>query len=296
MLSQLNQQFSSDQVQFVEGEQGFVKAVINNHFAQCEIYLHGAHVTSFVPQGQEDLFWLSKQAVFVEGKSIRGGIPICWPWFGGHWNDASKGAHGFARLMDWQVVDVETTDNGATELIFRLSDTDATFAIWPFKFMLQYRVRVAEQLSVSLTTTNINKFDFQISEALHSYFSLADIHQAVIQGLDGTSYVDALNDSLITPQSGDIEIDQEVDRVYINTQDTCVLVDQTRQRNVEVTKSGSDSTIVWNPWIDKAKRMPDVNDEGYQHFMCIETANALDNVVTIGPGEQHCVSLKIALS
>ncbi|MFT4928323.1 MAG: glucose-6-phosphate 1-epimerase [Phenylobacterium sp.] len=295
MLSQLNQQFSSPQVQFVEGEQGFIKAVISNTLATCEIYLHGANVTSFVPQGQEDVFWVSKDVMFKAGKSIRGGIPVCWPWFGPHYSDASKGPHGFARLVQWQVVSIDNTVDGATELVFGLSDNEATRALWPFKFDLQYKVRVAQQLTVTLTTNNRNDFDIQISEALHSYFAIGDINQTSLNGLDGVSYFDAMADRQIVTQADDITVDQEVDRVYFDTQDSCLLNDDNNQRTIRIGKSGSDSTIVWNPWIDKALSMPDVNDDGYQQFICVETGNALKNVVTIEAGQQHSISQIIGL-
>ncbi len=289
----LNQQFSSDQVQFVEGEQGFTKVLINNAFARCEIYLHGAHVTSFIPQGQDDLLWLSPAVMFVAGKSIRGGIPICWPWFGAHPSDSSKGAHGFARLVDWQVESVQTNDDGATELTFALNHSDATLALWPFKFALRYKVVVGEKLTVSLTTRNIDASELQLSEALHSYFAVADTNRSSLQGLDGVSYLDTVGGRTKRTQAGDITIDQEVDRIYFNTQDTCLLLDDEKRSTVRIAKSGSNSTIVWNPWIDKAHSMPDVSDSGYLNFICVETANAFDNLVTVAAGESHTVSQTI---
>jgi glucose-6-phosphate 1-epimerase len=296
MLSQLNQQFSSEQVQFVQGEPGFTKVLIDNQWAKCEIYLHGAHVTSFIPHGKEDLLWLSQDVAFVEGKSIRGGIPVCWPWFGAHASDPSKGAHGFVRLLDWQVSDVISNDDGQTQLIFSLRDNAKTQSLWPVKFALQYKVTIGQQLTVALTTTNLNAADIQISEALHSYFRLGDIAISYIEGLDGVNYIDTVNGRTVRSQIGDVVIDQEVDRVYYNTQEACMLVDEQNQRKIEVFKSGSNSTIVWNPWIDKASSMPDVNDEGYQHFVCVESGNVFDDRVTIAPGQQHTISQTIKLT
>ncbi|NQZ12037.1 MAG: D-hexose-6-phosphate mutarotase [Algicola sp.] len=280
---------NTEQVQLVKGQNGLTKAVINNEFARCEVYLHGAQVTSFIPKGGDDLLWLSQTAIFAQSKAIRGGIPLCWPWFGAHPTDNTKAAHGFARVSAWQVVSAQTTEQGATELVLGLKASEQTLELWPYDFDLQYKITVAQTLSVALTTINTGKEPIQITEALHSYLALGDITKVRIQGLEGLSYSDKVNDSKVIEQAGDIVVEQEVDRVYMNTQDSCVLIDDVLKRTLKVSKSGSNDTVVWNPWVDKASSMVDVHDNGHLTMVCIEAANVLDNVITIEAGERHSI-------
>jgi glucose-6-phosphate 1-epimerase len=282
-------------VQLVEGQNGFIKVVIDNEFARCEVYLHGAHVTSFIPKGGDDLLWLSKTAIFDQSKAIRGGIPLCWPWFGAHPTDKTKAAHGFARVSQWQVVSTQTTEIGATELILGLKASDKTFELWPHEFELQYKITVAQSLSVELTTINTGKESIEITEALHSYLALGDITKARVQGLDGISYSDKVDGSKVIEQVGDIVVEQEVDRVYLNTLDSCLLIDDALKRTINISKSGSLDTVVWNPWVDKASSMADVQDNGHQTMVCIEAANVLDNVIDIAAGERHSISQTLGL-
>jgi D-hexose-6-phosphate mutarotase len=161
---------------------------------------------------------------------------------------------------------------------------------------LDYKVLISDTLTVTLTSHNDSDRDMRITEALHSYFLLEDISQTRISGLDGCDYIDTVSGRKNCTQAGDIAIAAEVDRVYLGTRDDCLIVEHNSQHQIKVTKSGSDSTVVWNPWIDKAKRMVDVNDNGYQHFVCVESANAFDNVVVLKPGEQHNMSQSISQS
>jgi glucose-6-phosphate 1-epimerase len=287
--------YLTEQVQRVEGQNGFTKAVIDNEFAHCEVYLHGAHVTSFIPKGGDDLLWLSKTAIFAQSKAIRGGIPLCWPWFGAHPTDHTKAAHGFARVSQWQVVSAQTTEQGATELVLGMKASEQTRQWWPYDFDLQYKITVAQTLTVALTTTNTGKVAMQITQALHSYLALGDITKGRIQGLNGLSYSDKVDDSKVIEQTGDIVVEQEVDRVYMNTKDSCLLIDDALKRTINVSKSGSDDTVVWNPWADKASIMADVHPNGHQTMVCIEAGNVLDNVIVIEAGERHSISQTLGL-
>jgi glucose-6-phosphate 1-epimerase len=292
-MTRLNQQFKSEQVHFVKAGQGLIKAVIDNDFGHCEVYLQGAQVTSFVPKGEDEVLWLSEKAVFCEGKAIRGGIPLCWPWFGPHLTDNSNATHGFARISQWQVADVQTTKGAATVLTLSLSQSESSLALWPFNFELQYQITVADTLSVALTLTNTNDCDVQISEALHSYFLVGEIGQVAVEGLSDIDYLDKVDNGVRYKQMGDITVDREVDRVFVDTKQSCLLKDAEKRRTIEVSKSGSNSTILWNPWVDKARAMFDMNDDAYQSFICIESGNAIDNLVTVKVGEMHCISQTI---
>lgn len=266
---------------------GFEKILVDNRFADCEIYTHGAHITSFRVKGQQELIWLSPNALFLPDKAIRGGIPICWPWFGAHPADSDKPAHGFARLSTWQFKSAQVQEDGSTEIVLTLSESQQSLALWPYKFALEYRIVVGEVLSLSLTVTNTGESAFEVSGALHTYFNVGDIADVRLQGFDGVDYFDKVDGNVQKQQSGDIVIGQEVDRVYLNPEDNCQLLDKRLNRTIAIGKSGSNSTIVWNPWQEKSQSMKDMSDEGYRQMLCVEAG--LSPGVMVAPGQRHCL-------
>ena len=255
--------------------------MINNHSATAEIYLYGAHITSFKPKGEHDLLWLSEDVKFIVGKSIRGGVPLCWPWFGPHLSDSSKGPHGFARHLPWTLVSIESSSD-KTVVNFELTSDEQTLGLWNHHFKATVKITVSQSLTVEFTTENLGDTDMSISEALHTYFNIGSVDQVQIEGLDQVVYLDKVaGQEGEKVQAGDIDITSETDRVYINTNDTCLIKDSALNRTIEVSKTGGMSTVVWNPWIDKAASMPDVANDGYKTMVCVETANAFDNIVTV---------------
>jgi glucose-6-phosphate 1-epimerase len=291
MLLALQQRFLHSHVRFVKGENGFIKIIVDNSLARCELYLHGAHITSFTPKGGGDQLWMSQSAIFEEDKAIRGGIPICWPWFGRHPTDQSKPAHGFARTSLWQLSDVRSDGDGATQLLLTLIPSQKTLALWPYKFELQYTITVTKSLKLTLMTINHDVTDIQISEALHSYLRVSDIEQATIGHLDGIKYFDKLTNVDNKTQKGDVAINQPCDRVYKTHQACCMLVDKVTNTKVRVTKSGSGSTVVWNPLTE----MTDIHINGYKTMLCIEAANVMESIVNIGSGQRHQIGQSIEL-
>lgn len=285
MIATLNQDYGiPGEVHFTSGEGGLTKAVISNRHATAEVYLHGATVTSFQPRGQLPVLWLSPQAVFKPDKAIRGGIPVCWPWFGPHPIDKTKPQHGFARTSEWSVVGAATLPDDSTELRLHLSDTSQTRLLWPHTFRLELCVTVGMQLRVALTTQNTGSQAVQVGCALHSYFSVGDIRQVEIDGLDGCEYIDQPDGNRMKKQAGPVRIREEVDRIYLGASAECLVQDRAMGRSLRVAKSGSRSTVVWNPWSAKAAKLEDFPDEGYLAMVCVETANASDDVRTIEPG------------
>jgi len=287
-LSSLNQRFAiTGHLQFIEVDGGLVFAEINNAHATASIALQGAHIATFQPKGEEPVIWLSKLAKFVPGKSIRGGVPICWPWFGPHATDSKLPGHGYARTVMWEVLETKALADGSTFLRFGLIESDTTRAQWPHPSTVQLEVTLGKALRVELVTANTGKESFQLGEALHTYFHISDVAQMTIRGLESCEYLDKVKDFARFTQQNGIVIESEVDRVYVNTTADCVIEDKGLKRAIRITKQGSKSTVVWNPWTEKADKMGDFGKDGHRGMVCVESGNALENVITLAAGETH---------
>jgi D-hexose-6-phosphate mutarotase len=293
-LTELNDKFAGEQLQFIEGPGGLTVARISNSLAEADIALHGAHVMSFVPKGQKPVLWMSESSWFEENKPIRGGIPVCWPWFGGHPTDGGMPSHGFARISEWQVEDTGTLEGGVTYIVLKLTENEIADCFKDFAFEARIRVEVGNELSVALIVDNTGSEKMCFSAALHSYFNVSDITNISIHGLDGREYIDTLDDTRHV-QSGDRTFDAETDLVYLDTDDKCVIDDTGLDRRIFIDKEGSRSAVVWNPWIAKAQRMPDFGDDEYQTMVCVETTNAYNDARSLAPGEQHILRAIIGL-
>ena len=294
MQTQLNQQFAHiDRLQFVEGKGGMTVAEMNSRRASASVALHGGHVLAFQPKGFEPVLWLSEHAVYKPGKAIRGGIPVCWPWFGPHPIDVGKPSHGFARISQWTVFSSRVINEEDVQLHLKLTDDALTRSLWPHAFEATVRITLSDQLHVDLIIQNNSKEAFTFTGALHTYLNVSNIDQIAIQGLDGCEYIDQLVDGPLKSQNGSIRFTQETDNIYVDTSATCILDDGGLSRRIIVEKSGSESTVIWNPWIDKAARMTDFGNDEYQRMVCIETANAAHNSVEIPPGSAHEMSTTI---
>lgn len=296
-LNALNQRFAiPGHLAFKEGSGGLVLAEVANAHAEAAIALQGAHVMTYQPRGQAPVLWLSQYGKFAPGKSIRGGVPICWPWFGPHAEDAKLPGHGFARTVMWEVLETKALPDGATFIRFGLIETDATRAQWPHPSSAQLRVTVGAELKVELVTRNTGSTPFQIGEALHTYFHIGDVADMAIRGLEGCAYLDKAGGATARKtQQGPVVIESEVDRVYLDTAADCLIEDRGLQRQIRIATRGSRSTVVWNPWTEKAEKMGDFGPEGHRGMVCVESANAVDNVVTVAPGEEHSLLAVISV-
>ena len=283
------------QVTFKDGPGGLAIVEVANSHATATIALQGAHLMTWTPRGQKPVIWLSPAAKFAPGKSIRGGVPICWPWFGPHAKEASWPGHGFARTVPWDVVETQSMRDGSTSLIFRLTESDATSAQWPHATPVDIRMVVGAALEIDLVTQNTGKSPVTVGDALHTYFEVGDIRQVEIQGLDGCPYIDKMDDSRKKKQDGAVTISAETDRIYLESVADCLIEDAALKRRIRISKRGSGSTIVWNPWVDKAAQMGDFGENGYLHMVCVESANAADDVVTIAPGNEHHLWVRYAV-
>lgn len=244
------------------------------------------------PKSQaEPVVWLSKLAKLVSGKSIRGGVPVCWPWFGPHATHSTYPAHGFARTANWNVTATRGLGHNTTEIELVLAESELNRVIWPHATRLSIRISVGERLKIALITENLGDDEVTIGEALHTYFHIGDIEECHVDGLDQCEYLDKVASGEQRRQSGAITFNGETDRVYMNTEAECVIVDDRLKRKIHVAKSGSRSTVVWTPWTEKADKMGDFGPDGWRAMVCVESANALDNVVHVSPGASHTMAV-----
>ena len=274
-------------------ENGFETVEISNAAATAKIALQGAQIYEYARRGEPELLWVSPLSRFEPGKAIRGGVPVCWPWFGKDADHPERPQHGFVRTALWRLESVEEPDELMSVVTLTLDNTHVEQPYFPFRFRLTLQLRIGRELSVSLTTENRDESPFEITEALHTYFNVGAVSDVSIVGLEGITYADALDGFRRKRSDAPIGIVQEVDRVYLDTQEEITLLDECLGRNIVIGKSGSRSTVVWNPWIDKAKRMEDFADDGYTSMVCIETANALTDTVTVKPGGSHTITQSV---
>ncbi|MFZ2540330.1 MAG: D-hexose-6-phosphate mutarotase [Gallionella sp.] len=290
IAQQLNTQFGiKDQLRFREDASGLMVAEINNEKASATLCLQGAHLMSWRPKSQVmPVVWLSRDVKLAAGKSIRGGAPVCWPWFGTHASEPNFPGHGFARTVPWQVVESGNDPEGAMRITLRLVENEKTWAQWPHASTLDLTMIFGETLRMELTTENTGTADFVIGEALHTYLHIGDIGAVRVTGLEGCDYWDKVGDATLRKQTGAISFSGETDRVYINTSTECVIEDDKLKRRIHIAKSGSLSTVVWTPWTEKANKMGDMGQpDGWREMLCVESANAIENVVNIAAGAQH---------
>lgn len=270
---------------------GFEYLHVSNQSAEAEIALQGAHLFHYRRHGDSPLLWLSSLSHFEHGKAIRGGIPICWPWFGKHSSNPNLPQHGFARTAIWEHVETKEKDDSTTEITLQLKETPESLSLWPHSFCLRLQIIVSETLQLRLITTNCDSDNFVITSALHSYFGVSDIRNVRVSGLDQTPFLDTLTMQREV-QDGDIRINQEIDRVYQGVANSLELSEDNRR--ILIQNEGSQSSVVWNPWIEKSRGMSDFNNDGYQNMLCIETANAMEDERLLAPGATHTLGVIIS--
>lgn len=281
-------------VTLIEEPAGYPILVIHHAAASGRIALNGAHVMEWTPAGEKPVLYMSPQALLEPGKAIRGGVPVCWPWFGPHPTESDKPAHGFVRNLMWEVGEVKENIAGVT-LEFHLRDSDASRAFWPHPFELKFEVKMGAQLSMALHIKNTGSESWSMTGALHTYFCVDDITQTAVIGLDDAFYVESRLSPERIEQSGPVYFDREVDRNY-ESKETVRVLDKAGGRTLVVEKSGSRATIVWNPWIEKSKRLADLPDDAYPHFLCIEAANAAPDIVEVSPGKEHVLEQRVRVT
>jgi len=281
--------------QVVEGNGGLPKVHITSREAAGEMYLQGAHVTSWRPTGGEEVLFLSSQSRWEHGHAIRGGIPICFPWFGGKADDPKAPAHGFVRTKSWQLQSITQVGHAVAVSMFTESD-EGTKESWPADFRLVHRVTFGRELSLELVLTNTGKTSLRFEEALHTYHRVGNIEKTRVRGLDGVEYLDKTDSNRKKMQHGEIVVASETDRVYLNTLDEIELDDPVLGRRTRVTKENSGTTVVWNPWVQKAHSLSDFADDEWMRMICLETSNVSDFAVVLAPGQQHTMKATVRVA
>jgi glucose-6-phosphate 1-epimerase len=288
-LQQLNDRFAIPGVaQIVPGNESQPKIQITSVTASAEIYLHGAHLTSWIPAGAEEVLFLSSKAQYQDGKAIRGGVPICFPWFNAKTDDPKAPSHGLVRTKTWELESI-THEGNAIAVSLSTSSDEATRKWFPSDFRAVQRITISSHLQMELIVTNTGAAPLTFQEALHTYYRVGNVRYVRLVGLDHLSYLDNTEGNVEKLQYGDNTFTQRIDNAYLNTEADLVLNDPTLKRRIHIGKLNSHNTVVWNPWAELAGAMADLGDE-WPHFVCVEAANIRTNAVTLQPGEQHTMT------
>lgn len=276
-------------VTVVEGGGGLPALAVTTPRCTGEVYLQGAHVTAWQPAGQAPVLWMSEASAFSPGQPLRGGVPVCAPWFGAGRDGDKAPAHGWFRLVEWQLTAAEDTD-GTVRLTFHLDGA----AVGHPGISADYVVGLGDELTLELTIST--EQPLLLEQAVHTYLAVGDIRRAIVQGLDGAAYVDKAPGGVAdNTQDGDVTFTGETDRVYDHT-GTATVVDPALGRRITMAKDGSANTVVWNPWVAKSAAMPDFGDDEWPSMMCLEAANALDGAVDLAAGSSHTLRATYTVS
>ena len=287
----------SQNIKISKNKDGLEFIEIDNGLAKAKIALQGAHVDWWKPKAiKDDVLWLSSNARYEKGRSIRGGVPICWPWFGEHPTDNSFCLHGFARVIPWEFIESSDLKNGATKIILKMIPTETVKRQLTYNFELILSIVVGETLSLNLKTTNLSDSPFTISEGFHTYFYVSDIENVKVSGLENALFTNKNQNFIKGIERDSISLKLPIDKVYLNSSNDCYLEDKKLKRVISIKKSNSDSLVVWNPGKEKANAMSDMGKKDeWRRMVCIETANTLENSVVIYPKLSHSISTEYSV-
>ena len=278
-----------------EGHGGLPRVQITGSFGEGEMYLHGAHVTSWKPVGGDEVLFVSSKSRWEEGQAIRGGIPICFPWFRAKLDDAHAPAHGFVRTKMWQLESIAENDRGVAVSMFTESDAE-TRRWWPADFRLVLGVIFGSELKLDLVCTNTGTTTLRFEEALHTYNRVSDVAGVRLQGLDTVQFLDNTNSNKEKTQHGDVAIASQTDNAYVDTESEVNLLDAQMHRQIRLQKANSLTTVVWNPWRDAAAKLRDLGDGEWTQFLCVEASNILGASVLLEPGQTHTMTAVLSLA
>jgi glucose-6-phosphate 1-epimerase len=295
-FDELNKQFAiPGVVQITAGNGGLPRISITSPAATAEIYLHGAQVTSWRPVGHEDVIFLSEHSQFETGKAIRGGIPVCFPWFRNKVDDPKAPSHGVVRTKAWELDSVESHGDTVVVSLSTISDA-GTRAWWPYDFHLVHRATIGAELIQELVTTNTGAAPARFEEALHTYYRVGAATQVRISGLDGVAYLDNTDGNREKRQAGDIVFTAQTDRAYLDTTHAVEIADPVLRRRIRLEKQNSRTTVVWNPWSTGAQTLSDLGDEEWRTMACVEASNMRVYPVDLAPGQQHTMKTVITVA
>ncbi|QZA76537.1 D-hexose-6-phosphate mutarotase [Deefgea tanakiae] len=267
---------------------GLPLLVVENALGSAAIVIQGAHLVSFIPTGGQDLLWLSPNAIFEPTKAVRGGIPLCMPWFGGHPDGLPS--HGFARSTDWTLQSARNLADGRTEIVMSLQDTEQTRSLWPHAFKFEFTILVGTVLELSMNTQNLSDTSVPYTYAFHTYFAVSDYTQVAVSGLADLNYIDTIGVERRLVQEGDVVFTGSTDRVYLDVPEVQTIIDGTRTIRIS---SCAQSAVVWNPG-EHAKNIADIGGDAYQHFVCVERGDVFDNALTLAAGASHTATMTLS--
>ena len=295
-IDSLNEEFAVEgMLEFRPGPGGLTFAKLMTPLSTADICLQGAHVTSFLPTIGSEVLWLSSQTSWEKGKAIRGGIPVCWPWFADHPTDSTLPAHGIARTAMWEVVRASSPYFGCIQLELFLPASSVNREHFDGEFDLRLEVTLGDSLKLELTAVNRSDRVLEITDALHTYLNVGDIEAVHCRGLEGVTYLDKVDGMREKTQTGGMVFSGRMDRIYEGTAGDILVRDDALDRLIRVKKSGSNTTVVWNPWSELSEKMADMAADGYRTMVCIEAANAGSDVVTLQPGGKHILSTTLRI-
>jgi glucose-6-phosphate 1-epimerase len=295
-FTELDRRFGvPDVARVCKGNGGLARVEVTSPLAHGEMYVHGAQVTSWRPVGCEEVIFLSTKSRWEDGQAIRGGIPICFPWFRGKADNPQAPAHGVVRTRSWQLYSIIESKAGVAVTMFIESD-EQTRLWWPGEFRLIHRVTFGSELKLELVCLNTGQTPFRFEEALHTYNRVADLKDVRLQGLDGTRFLDNTDSNKERTQVGDVTIASQTDNAFMNTRSAVDLLDPKLRRRIRLQKVNSNTTVVWNPWEDGASKLRDLGEGEWKQFLCVEASNILSSAVTLAPGQEHTMSAVLSVA
>lgn len=296
----LNEQFGLDGILRFEKHGELTRARVTLPACEATVYMQGAHLTQWKPVGGSDVLFLSVMSEFTPGKAIRGGIPVCFPWFGGRSDGGSGPSHGFARIEEWTLAFAALLPGAEGEdrvsLTWTLGPSELSRSLGFDRFRVAYEMLLGRTLTLRLTVANVGEAPLRFEEALHTYFRVRDVRHAPITGLEGAAYLDKRDGGKEkSAPDGPLQLDRFTDRVFPANEEATAIRDLANGRVIHVAKQGSRTTVVWNPWTEGAAALADLGDDEWPEFLAVETANTASDAVTLGQGETHTMSAEISV-
>jgi len=286
-------------VQIAAGHGGLAKISITTNVASAEIYLHGAQVTCWQPSGADEVLFVSERSRWEDGRAIRGGIPICFPWFRAKSDNAQAPAHGLVRTKAWKL-DSISEDAGLVTVALSTGNDEVSARWWPHSFHITHRITVGAELKLELCVTNTGSPDsagsMYFEEALHTYFAVGDAASVRVAGLDAVTFLDNMDGNSSKLQQGDVVYNKPTDSAYLGTAAAVELIDPVLQRRIRTAKHNSMTTVIWNPWQPGAAALADLGDNEWQQMACVEASNIMEYAVAVSPGQQHTMTAVLSLA
>jgi D-hexose-6-phosphate mutarotase len=271
-----------------EDQSGLPMLVVENALGRAVIALMGAHLMSFRPAGKEEFFWISPRSPLTAGTPIRGGIPLCLPWFGP--NAEGGPQHGFARTQEWALVDAEALADGRSRVVLELRGDDSHCPQWPHAFLFQLAVTVGSELDLTMTVENLSEKAAPLSFAFHTYFAVPDVAQAKVQGLEGVTYIDKMDGFIRKQQQGAVQLTAATDNVYLDA--PRVQTVQAGKAAYEI-RSRASCAVVWNAW-NNDRNIADIGEGNHVGYLCVERGDVMDRALVLEPGMIYTAEMTLA--